>query len=256
MTIVDTHCHAGQLKYEPVESLLYHMGVSGVSQAVLIQYGGNSDNGYLVDCLQRHPGRLAAAMIVEAQDDGTAVRRWADAGLGGIRLRVDARSTGSDALAQWRAAADLGLVVSAPCSPGALLGEAFGEVVDTFPDLQIVIEHLGGVGHDAGAPYDEFRAALDLVGPRQNLSMKLPGFGEFCHVPLPFDPVPALPRMALDAFGPERLMWGSDFPPVSSREGYDSSLRVPLEYFADLSEADRAWVFGGAARRVWQLPNP
>ena len=30
MTIVDTHCHIGLHKYEPVESLLYHMNTSGV----------------------------------------------------------------------------------------------------------------------------------------------------------------------------------------------------------------------------------
>ena len=113
MRIVDTHCHAGLLKYEPVESLLYHMETSGVSQAVLIQYGGNSDNRYLADCLQRYPGRFAAAMIVDADDDGTAMRRWAEAGLTGIRLGVGSRAQAADPLAQWRTAADLGLVVSA-----------------------------------------------------------------------------------------------------------------------------------------------
>ncbi|MBF8288359.1 MAG: putative hydrolase, partial [Candidatus Rokubacteria bacterium] len=99
-----------------------------------------------------------------------------------------------------------------------------------------------------------FKRALAFVGGRESLSMKLPGFGEFCRVPLPFDPIPPLPRMALDAFGPERLMWGSDYPPVSSREGYANALRVPLEYFADLSHTEREWIFGRAAQRVWGLP--
>ena len=84
--------------------------------------------------------------------------------------------------------------------------------------------------------------------------MKLPGFGEFCVGPMPWDPIPPVARLALDAFGPERLMWGSDFPPVSGREGYHNSLRVPLDYFSDLSDADREWIFGGAARSVWDLP--
>ena len=38
---------------------------------------GNTDNEYLADCLARFPGKLAAAMIVPEEDDGTAVRRWA-----------------------------------------------------------------------------------------------------------------------------------------------------------------------------------
>jgi len=252
MHIVDTHCHAGVLKYEPVESLLHHLGASGVSQAVLIQYGGNRDNTYLVQCLERYPGQLAAAMIVAADDDGTAVRQWAAQGLAGIRLRPDSRAAGADPLAQWRAAAELDLVVSVHGNPPLLLGEAFAEVVAAFPDLRICLEHLGGVGYEARAPYEEFRRVLEWA-ERPNISMKLPGFGEFCRVPLPFDPIPELPRLALEAFGPERLTWGSDFPPVSSREGYDNALRVPREYFADLSDDEQAWIFGRAAARLWGL---
>jgi len=51
------------------------------------------------------------------------------------------------------------------------------------------------------------------------LTIKLPGFGEFCELPCPFEAVPPLAEMALEAFGPQRVMWGSDYPPVSSREG-------------------------------------
>ncbi len=248
--IIDTHCHAGLLKYEPVESLLYHMDYNGVDRAVLIQYAGNSDNTYLIDCLQRYAPRLAGAMIVDPADDGSAVRRWAEAGIGGIRLPVDARSTSSDPLAIWRAADACGLVVSAPCRPELLVGEAFAEVLAEFPDLSIVIEHLGGVGAEAQPPYEVFCQALELA-KHPNLTMKLPGFGEICRVPMPFDPIPPLPQMALDAFGAERLMWGSDYPPASSREGYTNALQVPREYFSDLSAAHQSAIFGDTAARVW-----
>lgn len=256
MNIVDTHCHAGLHKYEPVESLLYHMQTSGVAQAVLIQYGGNDDNDYLLDCLKRYPDQLSAAMIVAADDDGTAVRRWAEQGLQGIRLPANSRAQAADPLAQWRAAADTGLVVSAPCRPAWLLSPEWREVVTTFPDLRIVIEHLAGATVEDQPPYDEFRQALAVVADQPNVTMKLPGFGEFCPMPLPFDPIPPLPRLALDALGPERMMWGSDYPPVSSREGYDNSLRVPMEYFADLSPSHQAKLFGDTAREVWGLPSP
>lgn len=256
MDIVDTHCHAGQLKYEPVESLLYHMQTSGVTQAVLIGYMGNTDNDYLVDCLTRHQGRFAAAMIVADDDDGTQVRRWAERGIGGLRLRLNARATAADPLAQWRAAAELGLVVSAPSRPAWMMSAELAEVLETFPDLAIVVEHLGGVGAEAEAPYDEFRQGLERLAVYPKVSMKLPGFGEFCHLPMPFESIGPLPRMALDAFGPERLMWGSDYPPVSSREGYHNSLHVPLDYFADLSPADRDAIFAGTARAIWGLPTP
>ena len=250
--IIDTHCHVGLHKYEPLETLLYHMNRAGVDGAVFIQYMGNSDNSYLVDCLRRHPGRFAAAMIVPADDDGTAIRAWAAQGLGGLRLAVDDLATGADPLIQWRTANELGLVVSARCSIESLLSAEFAQVVTTFPALPIVIEHLAGIGKGAEAPYTLFKEILALAR-HANLTIKLPGFGEFCELPHPFAHVPPLVEMTLEAFGVERVMWGSDWPPVSSREGYDSSLRFPLHYLAKLSDGEKEWIFGRTAQRVWKL---
>ncbi len=106
MTIVDTHCHIGLSKYEPVESLLFHMQRSGVSKAVLIQYMGNTDNTYLLEAMSNHPGRFSAAMIVANDDDGKMMRKWSESGIPGIRLPLKAR--GADPLAQWRTASELG----------------------------------------------------------------------------------------------------------------------------------------------------
>ncbi len=252
MTIVDTHCHIGVYKYEPVESLAFHMERAGVDKAVFIQYGGNSDNQYMVDSAAAQPGRFQSAMIVAPDDGGSAIRAWAEKGIVGIRLPLASRATGDDPLAHWRVAAELDLVVSAPSRPSVLLGEPFSEVLNTFPDLEIVIEHLAGVGSDAKPPYDEFRKALELA-ERPNLTIKLPGFGEICKVPLPFDPIPPVADMALEAFGPNRMMWGSDYPPVSGREGYDNSLAVPRGYFSKLSDDEQSAVFGGTALKVWRF---
>ena len=65
MTVVDTHCHIGLSKYEPAESLLFHVPQSGVDRPVLIQYMGNADNTCMLKTMSGHPGRFSAAMIVE-----------------------------------------------------------------------------------------------------------------------------------------------------------------------------------------------
>ena len=62
--IVDTHCHAGTNWFEPVEMLLHQMNTNGVQSAVLIPHGGNDDNQYLLECVQRFPGCFAAVVGV------------------------------------------------------------------------------------------------------------------------------------------------------------------------------------------------
>ena len=252
MTIVDTHCHIGLRKYEPVESLLYHMNTSGVDRAVFIQYAGNSDNQYMLDSMATHPGKFQAAMIVEPTDDGTAIRQWAEQDIVGIRLPANSRADCADPLAQWRTAAELDLVVSAPSNPQSLLSDDFSEVISKFSNLSIIIEHLAGIGEGQQPPYDTFKKILELA-EHPNLSIKLPGFGEICPVPLPFDPIPPLADMAIEAFGPQRVMWGSDYPPVSRREGYDNSLKVPMDYLSAFSEEDRDWIFGKTALKIWRF---
>ena len=252
MKIVDTHCHTGTHKYEPIESLIYQMDACSVDQAILIQHAGETDNAYHVQCMGRFPGRFASAMIVSPEDDGRHIRHWAERGIVGIRLPADSRAHCADPLAQWRTAAELDLVVSTPCTPSTLLGEEFTEVINLFPNLHICIEHLGGVGLEAQAPYEAFRAILALA-ERETLSIKLPGFGEFCPLPYPFSDVAPLADMTIEAFCPDRVMWGSDYPPVSTREGYAHSLEFPMQYFSKLSEEDRAWIFGRSAQAVWRL---
>ena len=75
MKIVDTHCHTGIHKYEPVESLIYHMDACSVDQAVLIQHAGETDNAYHVECMDRFHGLFASAMIVSPEEDGRHIRR-------------------------------------------------------------------------------------------------------------------------------------------------------------------------------------
>ena len=104
----------------------------------------------------------------------------------------------------------------------------FSRVLDACPDTHVILEHLAGVGI-AEPPYADYVKALHQ-GERDNTSIKIPGLGEICARPprllpkLEFDHVPPLFEMAKDAFGVQRMMWGSDFPPSAGREGYANTL--------------------------------
>jgi L-fuconolactonase len=57
--------------------------------------------------------------------------------------------------------------------------------------------------------------------------------------------------MAYEAFGPGRMMWGSDYPPVSGREGYRNALQLTMERLQSKSEGDRRLIFGEVALKVF-----
>ncbi len=52
-------------------------------------------------------------------------------------------------------------------------------------------------------------------------------------------------------FGPQRLMWGSDWPVVNLAGGYDRWHEIALAALAGLTPDDRAAVLGGTAARVY-----
>ena len=258
MLIVDTHCHAGENWYEPIELLLYQMDANDVSKAVLVQHTGSFDNTYLLDCARRFPGRFRVVAMVDVSqvDAPSTLEGWAEQGVAGVRLSPNDRSPGTDPLVVWRKAAELGLVVSSRGDVDEFGSEGFRDLVGELPDLTIVIEHLAGAEQGISPPYEAFRGALELAG-YPNTYIKVPGLGEISAKPpvlrpgFRFDYTPPLIEMTLEAFGPKRMMWGSDFPPVSSREGYRNSLRGVMDHPALGSQQDREWVMGRTATRAF-----
>ncbi|MEE3232977.1 MAG: amidohydrolase family protein [Candidatus Latescibacterota bacterium] len=250
--IIDTHCHAGLHKYEPIESLLYHMRETEVEKAVLIQHGGEFDNSYHIECINKFPNCFASAMLVSPDDEGDSIHKWAEQGIVGIRLGASSRAQTSNPLAHWSTANQLDLVVSALGSPETFLSEEFAEVLQRYPNLHIIIEHFAGVTNGAPETVKLFTKVLELAEHEQ-LSIKLPGFGEFCALPYPFESVPQFADMTLEAFSPQRIMWGSDYPPVTTREGYKHSLEFPMKHLSRLSEDELGWIFGKSAFESWRF---
>jgi L-fuconolactonase len=263
MIVVDSHCHVAPDWFEPVESLLDQMDRYEVHHAILIQDSAQTDNTYQMDCLRRYPGRFASVVVVDVSspDAVSTLERLAGDGAVGIRLRQTARSPGDDPYAIWRAAARLGISVSCSGRASYYLTDAFAKLVEEFSDLPIVIEHLGSGNHPDTEPVDPaVRQDVFKLAHYPNLSIKIHGLGEIARRTAPVSPtfpfqtpLPPLFELAYQTFGPSRMMWGSDYPPVSAREGYGNALRLPMEQFADTSEEARAQIFGGTALRIFPV---
>ena len=260
MIMVDTHCHAGLNWFDPVELLLYQMNTHGVDKAVLTQHNGSYDNTYLLECARRYPGRFAVAVMIDTSeaDPLSTLEHWAAQGAAGVRLNNMVRSPGSDPLAIWRKADELGLVVSCMGEAEEFASKEFGNLVAELPGLPIIIEHLAGIWRGAQPPYSVFKKALALAN-YPNTYIKVGGLGEISERPpvlkpyFAFDYTPPLIEMAYDAFGARRMMWGSDYPPVSTREGYLNALHGILEHASFGNQEDREWVMGKTALNLFKF---
>jgi L-fuconolactonase len=262
MLIVDTHVHIALHIYEPVEILLAQMHHNGVEKALLVQSSTTTDNTYLIECMRRFPGRFSVVCRVDVESPRALddLERCAGDGAEAIRLRNFQRSPGDNPLAIWRRAEELGMSVSVGGPAAVFASDGFSSLVRSLPDLKFVIEHLGGMGiwathvREEDRPSDaHFRQVLQLAR-YPNIYMKFHGLGEICPPPFPYEKIPSYVEMAFDAFGSRRMMWGSDYPPVSLREGYRNALRFPMEHMPFCSEQDLEWMFGKTALSLWEFP--
>ncbi len=257
MLIIDTHCHAGNNWFEPIEVLEFQMDRNGVDKALLVQHGGTYDNTYLFDEAAKRGDRFKVAAMVDPESDDPLgdLERSAERGAAGIRLAPDAEFANAGPYDMWKRTGELGLVVTCQGNPPRFATNAFARVLDACPDTHVVIEHLAGVTVVA-PPFDGYEDALKHA-ERENTSIKVPGLGEICKRPprlspkFRFDDIPPLFEMAKDAFGANRMMWGSDFPPAAGREGYANALNGVMEHPAFADEGDLEWVMGKTAARVW-----
>ncbi len=264
MRIVDSHCHVSLDWYEPVESLLFQMEQNGVDKAVLIQMGGQYDNAYQFECVRRFPHRFASVVGVntDRQDAPRMLERLADEGASGVRLSATTRSPGDDPLALWRTAAQLKLTVSCHGKSRDFASPDFSELVQAMPELLVVIDHLGTISAfgDPDFPSLEISRKVFELARFPNVYIKVPGLGQISRRampvagPSPFEqPITPLLELAYDAFGAHRMMWGTDFPTVSGREGYRNALRLTMEQFLEKSDRDRNLIFGEVAESAFPV---
>jgi L-fuconolactonase len=256
--VVDTHVHAGLTKYEPIESLVDQMFRYRVDHAVLVQHAGEFDNRYLVECAQRYPGRFAVACQVDASrgDAADVLSSWVERSpaVQGTRLYLGHLTGGAPgAEALWERADELGLNVTVAGSLRELAAPETARRFARYSRARLHIEHLGHPDPKEPEPYPTYRRALELAR-LPNTALKVSGFYGFTTSPWsPYLDTLRFVELALEAFGPRRMMWGSDFPPVSFREGFHNALRFAQVHIPLASYEDRAALLGRTALGAWRF---
>ena len=133
-----------------------------------------------------------------------------------------------------------------------------GRIAERHPVLRLTIDHLGGRGgnttlKDAAAM--EHIPELLKLARHSNVAVKATGAPGYSSGPYPFASMHPYLRQIYDAFGPERMFWGTDITkmPCSWRE----CMTMYTEELPWLSERDKELVMGRAvcAWWGWELPD-
>ncbi|MEO7124150.1 MAG: amidohydrolase family protein, partial [Lacisediminihabitans sp.] len=126
------------------------------------------------------------------------------------------------------------------------------EVASAHPELRFVLDHLGGapVGEDLG----EWRAGISALAAESNVVAKVSGIASGLRPgQWSVEDVRAVFGIALDSFGPDRLLYGSDWPLVELGGGAKRWREAVDELANGLSSAERNALFSDNAREAYRL---
>lgn len=126
------------------------------------------------------------------------------------------------------------------------------ELLKANADIPVVIDHSGMPIDRSLAQLKEWRNGLKLLAELDHVTIKLSGLGMVDHNWTPESIRPYILTM-IDIFGPERAMFGSNFPVDSLYSTFEELFDAYDIVTADFSEAERDMLFAGTAERFYRI---
>jgi predicted TIM-barrel fold metal-dependent hydrolase len=133
-------------------------------------------------------------------------------------------------------------------------------VADGHPELRVIVDHLGlppPPSFPVSPRFLDTIPELLALARAPNVAVKLTGAPALSAAPYPFDDLWPMLHRILAAFGPDRVMWGSDFTQVTGRSQHPrhpggrhtyAELVGYLRATTELGDAEKAALFGGTVR--------
>ncbi|MFH8588190.1 amidohydrolase family protein [Streptomyces celluloflavus] len=238
--------------------LVPHLAAHAVDATVLVQ--SSASYAETADLLAVAAGDGPVRGVVgwaDLTDPGLAgVLAALPAGLVGIRHQVQGEPdpdwlTRPDVLRGLGAVAGAGLVYDLLVTPREL--PAALAAVRALPELAFVLDHAAKPAVARG-DWQPWAAGIADLARLPNVSCKLSGLVTEADWAA-WRPPQILPyaRHVLDAFGPERVLFGSDWPVCTLAAGYADVVALAEAATGHLTPAERSAVFGGTAGRVYRV---
>ena len=251
-----------QASYRPTTNgsaalLKEQMQAAGVARALTITAGFYGwDNSSALDERKGNEDWLAVGVLVDpaGKDAPAELQSLVAAGACGLRIQrhlfyhKDLDDPISTPL--WQRAAELDLTVDINASH-----PEYGAVearVRQFPQTRFILDNCGYVSGDL-APEENTTAPVTALARYPNVYAKLSFLPVASQQAFPFVDVHWMVREIVDAFGPQRCLFGSNFP--TAQYCPQTSYAQTVELFADaidLSKEERGWILGETAAGLWR----
>jgi len=267
--IIDPHVHVW--KHDPAfpfaqganvpardaapETLLELMKANGVAKTVIIQViHYKYDNRFLLSVLKKYPGMFQGVCRVDPLDPASPdhLSVHTAEGFRGVRISPAANASGdwfNGPLMPplWRRCYELKVPMTVLAPIGRM--PQVGELMEKHPDLTVVIDHM------ADCPVDQPAELEKLIALKRypNLFVKVSHTWSLSKQAYPWLDAQEHVKRLHQAFGPQRLMWATDWPIIEGVSTYDKALKVVREDMAFLNAEDKRWMLSKTVERVWNF---
>jgi predicted TIM-barrel fold metal-dependent hydrolase len=195
------------------------MDEGGIDAAVIHPPSwGTRDDVMALEAVQAYPGRFAimGKIPLDEPENRSLVKTWRDQpGMLGLRygfLRDPERTWLADGTLDWLwAAAEQAGVPIAMLATDSL--REIGGIAERHPGLKLTIDHLGGRGGNTTLKDEAamtHMSELVALAMHPNVAVKATGAPGYSSGPYPFTSMHSYLKQIYDAFGPERMFWGTD----------------------------------------------
>jgi L-fuconolactonase len=246
-----------------VEDLRAAIASSPVERTVVVQAAADVDETRELLAAAADSGGLIAGVVgwVDLTGDVERAVEELRAGPGG-ELLVGVRHQAEDeADPGWLMRADVrhglgalartGLAYDLLVRPPQL--EAAVRVAHAVPELRFVLDH-GGKPPIADGDLGRWRARVAELAGAENVACKLSGLvTEADWAGWRAEHVLPVAEQVLERFGPERVMFGSDWPVCLLAAGYGQVLDLAHSSLDAFAPAERDAVLGGVATKIYGL---
>lgn len=235
------------------------MAAAGVERTVLVQAAPTeAETGFLLELAEAEPFVAGVVGWVDFEAPDAAQRIAALAArpkLVGLRPMIqdmadDRWMLGAEISPALHAMTERGLTFDALVFPRHL--PILREFARRYPDLDIVIDHAAKPDIAAGA-LDDWARDIRLLAGETGLVCKLSGLITEAGPSWSVERLRPYVDVLVEAFGAERLMWGSDWPVVNLAGSYANWRTAAAVLLADRSDDERAAIFGRTASVFYGL---